>query len=275
MNGMPQHCYQGNTMGRFERKTVLITGGAAGIGLAAAQCFVREGGCVTLVDIDEGALRQAADSLGPAATYYVADVSDARQTKEYVAHSMSRNERIDVALLNAGIEGPIAPMDETDIEDFDRVMAVNVRSAWLALASLLPLMRRQGGGSIVMTSSISGLRGTAGQGAYVASKHALVGLMKTAALEGAPHGIRVNAVCPAPVQTRMIEALENGFNSASPEDARKMILSGIPLNRYAAAGEIANLIAYLASDEAGFCTGAAYPVDGGASAGPARHIQKS
>jgi len=262
-------------MRRFEQKSILVTGGAAGIGLAAAQCFIREGGYVTLVDVDERALRQAVENLGSSAAYCVADVSDARQTQEYIACSMSRNERIDIALLNAGIEGPIATIDGTRIEDFDRVMSVNVRSAWLALASLLPLMRRQGGGSIVMTSSISGLRGTAGQGAYVASKHALVGLMKTAALEGAPHGIRVNAVCPAPVQTRMIEALENGFNSASPEDAKKMILSGIPLNRYAAPDEIANLIAYLASDEAGFCTGAAYPVDGGASAGPARHIQES
>ena len=254
-------------------KVALITGGAAGIGLAAAQRFIQEGAHVTLIDTNEAALRQAVDSLGPAATYYVADVSDAVQTKEYIAYSLSRHKRIDIALLNAGIEGPIAIMDETPIEDFDRVMAVNVRSAWLALASLLPLMRRQNGGSIVITSSISGLRGTAGQGAYVASKHALIGLMKTAALEGAPYGIRVNAICPAPVQTRMIEALENGFNSASPEDAKKMILSGIPLNRYAAPSEIANLITYLASDQAGFCTGAAYPIDGGASAGPARHIQ--
>src|SRR5690606_14971926 len=106
------------------------------------------------------------------------------------------------------------------------------------------------------------------------SKHALIGLMKTAALEGAPYSIRVNAICPAPVQTRMIGALESGFNPSNPDSARQTILSGVPLNRYATPDEIAKLIAYLVSDEASFCTGAAYPIDGGASAGPARRIHK-
>lgn len=261
-------------MRRFDQKSALITGGAAGIGLATARRFVHDGGRVTLVDINERALREAVRSLGAAATYFVADVSDPKGTEECVAHAISRHQGIDVAVLNAGIEGPIATIDETPLKDFDRIMAVNVRGTWLALASLLPLMRAQNGGSIVITASISGLRGTAGQGAYVASKHALIGLMKTAALEGAPHGIRVNAICPAPVQTRMMEALEAGFNAASPNEAKNMILSGIPLNRYAEPDEIASLITFLASDEAGFSTGSAYPIDGGASAGPARQIQR-
>lgn len=261
-------------MHRFEHKTALITGAAAGIGLAVAKRIIAEGGDVVLVDINGAALTQACSELGCAATYYVADVADAEQTKAYIAYAMSQHEKIDIAVLNAGIEGPIATIPDTPLDDFDRVMAVNVRSAWLGLGQILPLMQKQNGGSIVMTSSISGLRGTAGQGAYVASKHALIGLMKTAALEGAPYGIRVNAICPSPVQTRMMEALESGFNASSPDIARQTILAGVPLRRYATADEIAGLIVYLASADAAFCTGAAYPIDGGAGAGPARSIQK-
>lgn len=261
-------------MHRFKHQTALITGAAAGIGFATAKRIIAEGGKALLVDMDEEALIQASSELGSAASYCVADVSDAEQTKAYIAWAVSGHARIDVAILNAGIEGPISTIPETPLDDFDRVMAVNVRSAWLGLAHLLPLMQKQNGGSIVMTASISGLRGTAGQGAYVASKHALLGLMKTAALEGAPYGIRVNAVCPAPVQTRMMAALESGFNPSSPDVARQTILSGVPLKRYATADEIAGMIAYLASAEAAFCTGTAYPIDGGAAAGPARSIQK-
>src|SRR3546814_8474376 len=130
-------------MRRFGQKSALITGGAAGIGLAAARRFVHDGGRVTLVDINENALREAAESLGAAATYFVADVSDPKGTQECIAHAISRHQEIDVAVLNAGVEGPIATIDETPLDIFERIMAVNVRGTWLGLASLLPLMRAQ------------------------------------------------------------------------------------------------------------------------------------
>jgi NAD(P)-dependent dehydrogenase (short-subunit alcohol dehydrogenase family) len=153
---------------------------------------------------------------------------------------------------------------------FDRVMRVNVRGVWLGLAGVLPMMRAQGGGSIVVTSSIAGTRGTAGQGAYVASKHAVLGLMKTAALEGAPHRIRVNAICPAPIDTEMMQALAAGIDPGDHEAGKRKVLSAIPLGRYGTADEVAKLVMFLSGDDSSYCTGAAYMIDGGGTAGPVR-----
>ena len=247
-------------MPRLKDKVAIITGAAGGMGSAAARLFTREGAKVLLVDREEEGLVKLANLLPPEqASYFVADVTDEAATKAFVAAAVKRLGGLDIALLNAGIEGEIGRIDEVPVAAFDRVMAVNVRSVWLGLASLMPAMR-PAGGSIVITSSGAGLRGSAGLAAYSASKHAVLGLMKSAALEGAKDRIRVNAINPAQTRTRMMEAIDAHLNAAgrTGDPAAR-----IPLGRYAEPLEVASMMLFLASDESSYCTGAAYQVDGG------------
>jgi NAD(P)-dependent dehydrogenase (short-subunit alcohol dehydrogenase family) len=255
---------------RSDGKVALITGASGGIGRACAQQLAAEGVRLVLVDLDRDRLEEVAADLPVEKLLIAADVSDAAQAAGYVHAALDRFGRIDTALLNAGIEGRIASIEATELADYEKVMAVNVRGVWLALARLLPGMREPGGGSIVITSSITGLRGTAGQGAYVASKHAVLGLMKVAALEGAPHGIRVNAVCPGPTETRMMSSIETGFDALRPDQAKARIVAGVAQKRYGRPAEIASVICFLASEAASFCTGSIFSVDGGSMAGPVR-----
>jgi len=258
------------SMTRSDSKVALITGASGGIGMACARQLAHEGASLVLVDVDRDRLAEAAVDLGGNKLLLTADVSDAAQTAGYVHQALDRFGRIDTALLNAGIEGGIASIENTELTTYEKVMAVNVRGVWLALAQLLPIMRDQRSGSIVVTSSITGLRGTAGQGAYVASKHAVLGLMKVAALEGAPHGIRVNAVCPGPTETRMMTSIESGFDAEHPDQVKARIVAGVAQKRYAQASEIASVICFLASEAASYCTGSTFSVDGGSLAGPVR-----
>jgi NAD(P)-dependent dehydrogenase (short-subunit alcohol dehydrogenase family) len=252
------------------QKIALITGASGGIGEACARTFASQGVKLVLVDIDHTALQRCASQLAGEAICLTADVSDPEQTKRYMQAALDHYGRIDIALLNAGVEGKTASLEATELADYDHVMNVNVRGVWLALAQLLPAMRQQSSGSIVITSSITGLRGTAGQGIYVASKHAVLGLMKVAALEGAPYGIRVNAVCPGPTETRMMSAIEAGFNPDHPEQVRMRISAGVAQKRYGLPQEIANVICFVAGEAASYCTGSIFSVDGGALAGPVR-----
>lgn len=258
------------TMARLNDKVALVTGAAGGIGSAVARAFVGQGARVHLVDLQEEPLVALANSLGALASYSLADVSDENATRTYIADALALQARIDIAFLNAGIVGAVSRIEATPNEVFDRVMRVNVRGVWLGLAGVLPMMRAQGGGSIVVTSSIAGTRGTAGQCAYVASKHAVLGLMKTAALEGAPHRIRVNAICPAPIDTEMMQALAAGIDPDDHEAGKRKVLSAIPLGRYGTADEVAKLVMFLSGDDSSYCTGAAYMIDGGGTAGPVR-----
>jgi NAD(P)-dependent dehydrogenase (short-subunit alcohol dehydrogenase family) len=157
---------------------------------------------------------------------------------------------LDIAILNAGIEGDVKPITDYDVDVFDRVMAVNVRGVWLGLKYCIPAISQRGGGSIVITSSVAGLRGAAYMSAYCASKHAVIGLMRTAALECAPANIRVNTVNPAPIETRMMRSLESGMAPASPEAAKAAIAQRIPLQRYGAPQEVADLMLFLATKAA-------------------------
>jgi NAD(P)-dependent dehydrogenase (short-subunit alcohol dehydrogenase family) len=174
---------------------------------------------------------------------------------------------LDVALLNAGIEGRVGGIAELDVADFDRVIAVNLRGVWLGLKHVMPVMAAQGGGAVVVTSSVAGLKGTARFSPYIASKHGVTGLMKTAALEGAPDRIRVNAVHPAPIETRMMRSIEEGFAPGAGEKVHEQMAAREPLGRYGEPEEVARLMAFLASDEASYVTGASYLVDGGLMAG--------
>src|SRR5262245_10175559 len=254
-------------MGRLAGKVAIITGGAGGIGIAAGQLFVREGARVLLVDLSEKPLQQAVQRIGSeAVSYAAADVTQPEQTQQYVRAAVERYGGIDIFLNNAGIEGVVQPLTDYPLEIFDRVMAVNVRGVWLGLKYVMPEMEKRGGGSIIITSSVAGIRGAAGVSAYITSKHAVIGMMRTAALEGAPLGIRVNTVNPAPIETRMMRSLEEGFAPGSAGQAKQRIAATVPLQRYGTPEEVAQVMLFLAGDESRYCTGGVYMVDGGTSA---------
>ena len=261
-------------MSRLEGKVAVITGATGGIGSAAARLFAEEGARVALVDLDEAALREVALSVGEdKASYTVADVTQPDQTRAYINAAVDRWGGIDILLANAGIEGTLAHITDYPIDVFDRVMAVNVRGVWLGIKYAVPVMRERGGGSIVITSSTAGIGGTPEMSPYGASKHAVIGLMRTAALEFASDAIRVNTVNPAPIETRMMRSIEE-MRVAAMDDSKVTVdvikqsaADRIPLQRYGEPEEVANLMLFLASDDSSFSTGGVYMVDGGRSAG--------
>lgn len=254
-------------MQRLQNKTALITGAAAGIGSAAAKLFAKEGAQVFLVDRDEQGLLSTVQDIGSdRANSTLADVADEAATTKYVELAKDHLGGIDIALLNAGIEGEVHPIATCPVEVFDRVLSVNLRGVWLGLKYIMPEMASRGGGSIVLTSSTAGVRGRAGLAPYIASKHGVIGLMRTAAQEGAKDGIRVNTVNPSPVETRMMRSLEKGFSPDNPAEFRRKSAARSPLGRYAEPEEIANLMLFLASDDASYITGSVNMVDGGATA---------
>ena len=261
-------------MDRLEGKVAVITGATGGIGSAAARLFAEEGARLALVDLDEMALQETVRPIGEdRASYTVADVTQPDQTQGYIDAAVNRWGGIDVMLANAGIEGSVSPIPDYPIDVFDRVMAVNVRGVWLGIKYVVPVMRQRGGGSIVITSSAAGISGTTDMSAYNTSKHAVIGLMRTAALEGAPSGIRVNTVNPAPIETRMMRSIEEmraatfDDSTITVERTKQAYAEGIPLARYGEPEEVAQLMLFLASNDSSYCTGGVYMVDGGRSAG--------
>ena len=196
-------------MTRLEGKTAIITGGAGEIGMAAARLFLDEGAKVLLVDLEDDALKKAVQSLqSDSAAYLAADVTRPEQVENYVNRAVELFGGLDVFLNNAGIEGVVKPIPEYPIDEFDRVIAVNIRGVWLGLKYVMPEMQKRGGGSIIITSSVAGVGGSPNMSAYVTSKHAVIGMMRTAALEGAANNIRVNTVNPSPVEGRMMRSIE-------------------------------------------------------------------
>jgi len=247
---------------RFAGKVVVITGGAGGIGRAAAVRFAAEGARVVLVDLDSAALAQsvaAVEKAGAEVLAVEADVTKAAHAERYADVAATRFGGIDVFFNNAGLLGAVKPLVEYPEDTFDRVIAVNVKGVWLGMKVVAPVMRARGGGAIVNTASIAGLRGSPNIIAYTASKHAVVGMTRAASLELARHGIRVNAVCPAPIETPMARQLETDIK-------RERLTATIPMRRYGMPEEVAALVAFLASPDATYITGATYTVDGGAMA---------
>jgi NAD(P)-dependent dehydrogenase (short-subunit alcohol dehydrogenase family) len=254
-------------MGKLDGRVAVITGGSGGIGRAAAKRFVEEGAKALLVDLDERALRDAVEAIGGNhASSIVADVTSDDDTRKYVDAAVERYGRLDIYLANAGIEGKFIPIRELPVDAFDRVIAVNVRGVFLGLKHVIPAMAKGGGGSIVITSSVAGIHGFPGGSAYVASKHAVIGLMRTAALECAPMKIRVNTVNPAPIETRMMRSIEEQMAPGHAGQAKEQFQSGVPLGRYGHPEEVADVMLFLASDQSRYCTGGVYMVDGGVSA---------
>jgi len=251
-------------MGRLSGKVAIVTGSSRGIGFETARAFAREGALVTLAGREEETLARAAGQIA-GAHWLVADVSVAEDCKRLVETTLARHGKLDVMVANAGIEGAAADIADYPIDMFDRVMAVNVRGVFLTLKYAIPAMK-PAGGSIVITSSIGGIK-SRGQGnsAYIASKHAEIGLMRSAASECAPHGIRVNCVLPGPTETRMMRNIERDRAPDAPEQMRAAIMAALPFKRYGTPEEVANLILFLASDQASVCTVGVYAADGGLS----------
>jgi NAD(P)-dependent dehydrogenase (short-subunit alcohol dehydrogenase family) len=253
----------------FTGKVALITGGGNGLGRAAAEGFATRGAKVVLVDRDQASGEATAGILrqrGAEAKFIAADVTRSADVQAYVKATLDAYGAIDCFYNNAGIEGAVAPTAEYDEEMFDRVMAVNVKGVFLGLRHVLPVMLQQKRGAVVNTASVAGLVASPSMPAYVASKHAVIGLTKTAAGEVARSGVRVNAVCPGPIDTRMIHSLESMLNPDDPSAVGTRYQSSIPLGRYGTAEEIANLVLFLCSDLASNITGAQYVADGGRTA---------
>jgi NAD(P)-dependent dehydrogenase (short-subunit alcohol dehydrogenase family) len=248
----------------FAGQVALVTGASAGIGLATGRAFAGTGAAVVLADVNEAALRAVIEELkaaGHKAFAVTCDVSKEEQVSAMVERVVHEFGRLDMAFNNAGIAGPSGPFLEETFEQFDQVHAINLRGVWACTKHELKQMRAQGSGAIVNCSSLGGLVGQSGRAAYHATKFGVIGLTKSVALEYAPLGIRINAVCPGVVDTPMLGALKE----KSPE-AMKEVIRDQPIGRLGRAEEIAAAVLWLCSPAASFVVGAALEVDGGFTA---------
>ena len=246
-------------------KTILITGAAGTVGQACLQAFRQAGAKVAMTDRaapPPGALDQED------VWFQSADVTDPGAVAAMFDAAVQRFGRIDGAVLAAGVEGAVGPIEEISEADIDAVLAINLKGTLFPMQACLRHMKAKGGGSIVALASISGVVGAASLAPYVISKHAIVGLVRTAALESGRHGVRVNAVCPGPIESAMMRRLDQALAARDPgrPAARPGEAPGVPLQRYATADEVAGMIAFLCSDAAGACHGGTYMVDGGFTA---------
>ena len=254
-------------MGRFSDQVIIVTGGASGIGRATAMRLAREGARVAVIDLPTAAggpeTVRDIGAVGGQALFVPTDVTSFSGLRQCVETTVREWGRIDGIMNNAGINGPIALIEDYPEEDFDRVIAVDLKAVWLGMRAVIPRMKEQRRGLILNTASTAGVASYVGTSAYTAAKHGVVGLTKLAAQELAPYGIRVNCICPAPVHTPMMYDTERKVNPTDPMAARAIFESQQPLKRYGTPEEVAALATFLLSDEAAFITGAPYLIDGG------------
>jgi NAD(P)-dependent dehydrogenase (short-subunit alcohol dehydrogenase family) len=246
---------------RFKQQVVLITGAASGIGKATAEAFAREGARLLLSDRQEEAGQAVADELrkrGTEVLFSPTNVADPVAVERMVETGLAAFGRLDIAVNNAGIGGPMNPTHTTSLQDWDRVIAVNQSGVFYCMKHQLAAMTQQGSGCIVNVSSIAGLRGLPRQLPYVASKHAVVGMTKTAALEYARQGIRINAICPVFTRTPLVDQL-----LATEEGMTDKLLRTIPLRRFGEVSDVVHAITWLCDPASAFVTGLCLPLDGG------------
>ncbi len=245
----------------LDGKVALVTGAAAGIGRASAIALSSAGAKLVVSDINKEAATETVTIIkdaGGEATFVYCDVADSAAVEHLIAATVKEYGRLDCALNNAGGGSAVGPMHEYSEQDWDRTIAVNLKSVWLCMRAQVKQMLAQGGGSIVNTASVAGLRGMPGA-LYSASKHGVVGLSKSAAVEYATQGIRINSICPGPTDT----AMGAGLKLLPPEELNAVLP---PMKRFASADEMANMVVFLCSDAASYMTGQSIAIDGGATA---------
>src|SRR5467141_1422124 len=250
----------------FENKVALVTGASSGMGLATAQAFAEAGAAVVLADVKDEAVRKAAEQLvseGHRALAIRCDVSDDAQVEQMVERTVSEFGRLDAAFNNAGVMARIVPTADSTREEWDRVIGINLRGVWSCMKYELRQMERQGSGAIVNNASVGALTGNPGIGSYIASKHGVVGLTRTAALEYIKHGIRVNAVNPGLIDTQIARDVVSGDEQAYDELAKH-----VPIGRAGRPEEIASAVLWLCSSAASYVVGQALTVDGGMTIAP-------
>ena len=253
---------------RLSGKVAIITGATGGIGEATAKLFLSEGASVMLVARSAEKLKETRDRLNGASglAHFVADAADEKATAAAVAATMKSFGGVDILLANAGTEGNLNPIEALTREDFEQVLQINVIGVWLAMKYCVEPMKQRGGGSMIAMASMAGVIGSPAMAPYISSKHAVIGLVKTVALELGPSQIRVNAIAPGPIDNRMIHSLETQYSPDDPQAVRADLTSKIALQRYGTNEEVAQLALFLASDESSYCTGGMHLMDGGYTA---------
>jgi NAD(P)-dependent dehydrogenase (short-subunit alcohol dehydrogenase family) len=255
-------------MARLDSKVAIITGATGGIGEATAQRFLSEGAKVMLVGRSAEKLSASLERVGheDSVRHFVADATDEAATKDAVAATVEAFGGVDILFANAGTEGVVKPLEDLTFDEFNHVLQTNVIGVWLSVKHCVAPMRERGGGSIMATSSVAGVIGFPNISPYAASKHAVCGFVKTAALELGESGIRVNAINPGPIANRMMKSLGEQMSPDDPDGFHDTIGELVPMKRYGTDAEVANLALFLGSDESSYTTGSIFMVDGGFTA---------
>lgn len=240
----------------------MVTGGTRNVGKAAIKLFYEEGRKISAVGTNDEKLKKSQEEFEGILTIR-ADVTKEEDAKRYVSGTVEKFGKLEIAFLNAGIVGPVNNIEDMLLEDFKKTMDINVDGVFLGMKYVIPEMKKNGGGSIINTSSVAGLGGSPGLSQYVASKHAVIGLTKSAAKEVGQFNIRVNSVHPSPVDNEMMRGIESGYDAENPETVKDAQTQMIPLGRYAVEEDVAKVVAFLASDDSAFVTGSQYWIDGG------------